>query len=368
MDKHFRIIILGTGLSALNCAYGLLAYIPAHEIALVERYHFDKGASNAPLGLLNPSTARKPGISPDTEALMQQAIKVYADIDAHSSFELLKNKGVFKPVPRGEDPVKWKRRFHQRHWPDRWAEWIEAEQVFEHTGFSPENAPNGGILIHHAWYLPMNRLREAFSAYLNDQGVSFFERPDAAWDVQDACLIAHMSPERLCYDQLIDAEGSRSLRHPLWQDLSWHLIKGQMAVVDHKDSNKLKFGITNSGYAAALSPTQLAVGSTYEHNFEYEGCDTKGAEIAQKKATHLLPFSIAPIQPEQLWSGLRVATKDRKPLIGSHPSYPNIYLCNGMGSKGLLHAPTAAQRLAKFIVDHRPETLGDWDLNRFLRA
>lgn len=368
MDKHFKIVILGTGLSALNCAYALLAYYPAHEIALVERYHFDKGASNALLGLLNPSTARKPGISPDTEALMQQAIKVYADIDAHSSFELLNNKGVFKPVPIGEDPVKWKRRFHQRHWPEGWAEWIDAEQVLERTGFSSDNAPYGGILIHHAWYLPMNRLKEAFSVFLSDQGISIIDRPHAAWDVQDSCLTPYMGTEKLCYDQLIDAEGSRSLKQPLWQDLPWRLIKGQMALVEHSKSHTLKYGITSSGYAAVLSPTQLAVGSSYEHDFEYEGCDTKGAEIAQKKATHLLPFSLDPINKEQLWSGLRVATKDRKPLIGSHPSYPNIYLCNGMGSKGLLHAPTAAQRLAKFIVDHRPETLGDWNLSRFLRA
>ena len=39
-------------------------------------------------------------------------------------------------------------------------------------------------------------------------------------------------------------------------------------------------------------------------------------------------------------AGIRPTTIDRRPIIGSHPNYKNIYVFNGLGSRGILLAPT----------------------------
>ena len=40
---------------------------------------------------------------------------------------------------------------------------------------------------------------------------------------------------------------------------------------------------------------------------------------------------------------MRPTVKDRRPLLGQHPNHPNMYVLNGMGSRGVLTAPLAAK-------------------------
>ncbi|MFN4300172.1 MAG: NAD(P)/FAD-dependent oxidoreductase [Thermaurantimonas sp.] len=65
---------------------------------------------------------------------------------------------------------------------------------------------------------------------------------------------------------------------------------------------------------------------------------------------------IAQVQPEiiELNAGLRPNTKDRRPLIGSHPQYPQLYFINGLGSRGILMAPKLAEWLLDYILRGSP--------------
>ena len=38
-------------------------------------------------------------------------------------------------------------------------------------------------------------------------------------------------------------------------------------------------------------------------------------------------------------TGIRPSIKDRRPIIGQHPDKKNIYIFNGMGSRGCFMAP-----------------------------
>jgi glycine oxidase len=53
-------------------------------------------------------------------------------------------------------------------------------------------------------------------------------------------------------------------------------------------------------------------------------------------------------------AGIRPATKDRKPILGRHPEYFQLYCCNGFGSRGVLIAPCIAKELAAHIEEGTP--------------
>jgi glycine oxidase len=65
-------------------------------------------------------------------------------------------------------------------------------------------------------------------------------------------------------------------------------------------------------------------------------------------------------------AAIRPNSIDRRPAIGPHPIHRNVYLFNGMGSKGVMLAPYFAKQLVDSIYsgsDLHPEA----SLQRFVR-
>jgi glycine/D-amino acid oxidase-like deaminating enzyme len=57
-----------------------------------------------------------------------------------------------------------------------------------------------------------------------------------------------------------------------------------------------------------------------------------------------LPYEIV----DQNW-GIRPTTPDRRPLLGSHPTYENRVILNGFGTKGVSLAPFFSGQLAAWL-------------------
>ncbi|MFN3950974.1 MAG: NAD(P)/FAD-dependent oxidoreductase [Thermaurantimonas sp.] len=64
--------------------------------------------------------------------------------------------------------------------------------------------------------------------------------------------------------------------------------------------------------------------------------------------------SVAHVSPKvvETQAGIRPNTKDRRPMIGSHPRHPQLYFINGLGSRGVLMAPKLAEWLLINITDN----------------
>ncbi|MGZ3929944.1 MAG: FAD-dependent oxidoreductase, partial [Bacteroidia bacterium] len=48
-------------------------------------------------------------------------------------------------------------------------------------------------------------------------------------------------------------------------------------------------------------------------------------------------------------AGVRPSVIDRRPVIGAHPQHRNMYVFNGMGTKGVMLAPYFAEQLIRHI-------------------
>jgi glycine/D-amino acid oxidase-like deaminating enzyme len=48
-------------------------------------------------------------------------------------------------------------------------------------------------------------------------------------------------------------------------------------------------------------------------------------------------------------AGVRPTVKDRRPLVGTHPQFKNVHLLNGMGTRGVMLAPSMARDLFNSI-------------------
>jgi glycine/D-amino acid oxidase-like deaminating enzyme len=61
---------------------------------------------------------------------------------------------------------------------------------------------------------------------------------------------------------------------------------------------------------------------------------------------------------------LRPTIKDRRPLVGQHPQHKNLYILNGLGTKGASLAPYLVNELLDFLLENKAID-SDIDLCRY---
>ena len=65
-------------------------------------------------------------------------------------------------------------------------------------------------------------------------------------------------------------------------------------------------------------------------------------------------------------AALRPTVADRRPLIGSHPLYPHLWVLNGLGTRGVLNAPFCAKTLYEAVYEEK-EIPKEMNIARFAK-
>ena len=119
--------------------------------------------------------------------------------------------------------------------------------------------------------------------------------------------------------------------------------------------------IKASVFLIPLGQDRYRVGATYAWNDFSQEPTTAAREQLLEKVRRFLrcDFRIT-----GQTAGIRPTVPDRRPLVGVHPEYDSLFLLNGLGSRGVLLAPYAAEQLVRFSEDGQPlpEAM---DLSRF---
>ncbi|MBL8019343.1 MAG: FAD-dependent 5-carboxymethylaminomethyl-2-thiouridine(34) oxidoreductase MnmC [Leptospirales bacterium] len=127
------------------------------------------------------------------------------------------------------------------------------------------------------------------------------------------------------------------------------IVRGQMHYLPESLLPGLKSVICHSGY---LAPgTTLAAGSTYDRQDLSSAANISGQkEILQnlKSGVPDLTF-VEDLMPG--FVGLRIACKDRMPIIGPVEGHPGLYVSAGHGSRGILSSPLAGEIIAAHACD-----------------
>lgn len=65
-------------------------------------------------------------------------------------------------------------------------------------------------------------------------------------------------------------------------------------------------------------------------------------------------------------AGIRPTVTDRRPLVGQHPKFSNLYILNGFGSRGVMIAPFASEQLLNSI-EKGDEIHPNMNISRFTK-
>ena len=122
--------------------------------------------------------------------------------------------------------------------------------------------------------------------------------------------------------------------------------------------------IVKSGvFLLPLGNDYYRVGSTYSWD---DPTDTPTEQARIKLEKDLEALLLIPYQVVDHRAGLRPTVPDRRPLVGVHPNYPSLSVINGMGSRGVVMAPSAAKALVTHLIDNEP-LAEEIDIKRYAR-
>lgn len=159
---------------------------------------------------------------------------------------------------------------------------------------------------------------------------------------------------------IVFAEGFNISQNPFFNALPIIGSKGEVLTIKAPDL-ALDFILKGNVFILPLGNHLFKVGSTYSWDFPNDEPTEEGLQYLQKEIESLISVPFTIIDHE---AGIRPASRDRKPIIGTHPKHSRLHVLNGLGTRGVMIAPSMALQLYRNISEGIPID-PEADLKRF---
>ena len=149
---------------------------------------------------------------------------------------------------------------------------------------------------------------------------------------------------------IVFAEGYGIKQNPYFNYLPLVPAKGELITIyapDLKIDYVLKAGV----FLIPQGEDLYTVGATYEWKDLSNQISSAAKEELSNKLKKLIncPFKVV----NQV-AGIRPTVKDRRPLVGQHHKQKNMFILNGLGTRGVMIGPYVANKLYNFIENKKP--------------
>jgi len=161
---------------------------------------------------------------------------------------------------------------------------------------------------------------------------------------------------------IVFTEGFGMHKNPFFDYLPLDGTKGEMLII-HSPQLQLKEILNASIFIIPMEDDLYWVGATYDWRDKEYSVTEEAKEDLLGKLEKLIscPFEIV-----NHLAGIRPTVRDRKPLVGRHPVNENMFIFNGLGTRGVSIAPQTASQLYDFIENKIPLSK-DINIKRYVK-
>lgn len=281
-------------------------------------------------------------------------IETYQELESQFGVDfLLHDFPILKPISSANELNEW-----QQAIDEKWLSPYVDSVVRKTPDGLFQNSVLGSVTIKGAGFLRIGKLVLAYRNYLKQKGFLVEEE----FDYESIQANASVSYKGISADRIIFCEGRFISENPFFNWLPFRPTKGQMLTV-RVPEELTPDRIYNQQFL--LFPTEekniFRLGATYEwHNLDETPSQESTDELLERAQKALnIHFEVLDAQ-----AAIRPNVADRRPTIGRHPEKENLFLFNGMGSKGVMLAPYFAKQLVDHIYSSA-EIEPEVNLNRF---
>lgn len=153
------------------------------------------------------------------------------------------------------------------------------------------------------------------------------------------------------YDCIVFCEGYRGAENPFFPNLPWQLSKGEALLIRLKSAPYPAEMLKKTLLMTPVGDNLYWVGASYNWTFEDNGASPTEQDFLEERLQHFLR---TPYEVVQRMGAVRPTVRDRRPFLGAGPNQSNIFIFNGLGTKGALLAPYWAAHLADHLLSGSP--------------
>jgi glycine oxidase len=330
-------IIVGQGLAGTTLAWHLQE--SGQRVLLLDAAE-PVTCSKIAAGLITPITGQRLTLSWRGDEFLPAARKFYARIEARTQAKFFHDRTAVRLFATDDERQRWAKRgldpAFRAHLVVPQPTPLVDPSCFDSTG--------GGFAMQTA-QLDVARYLEVSRAVLPFEVASLDWHREVTLGAGEILVRGHRTR------RLISCEGYAATRNPYFSWVPFKAAKGEIVTVKFHQPLPPQCLHRGIWMAPTAEPDVFRVGSTYDWaQLDQIPSASARAEIEAKlKEFCRVPYTVLGQQ-----AAVRPIIQESKALLGLHPVHERLGFCNGLGSKGSLHAPWFAESFTNFLVHGTP--------------
>ena len=339
--KNVDYIIVGDGYAALFFAHQLIKNNKSF-------YLFSEGKKSASMvsaGIINPAVLKRFTTFWLAQEQIDSLKKTLSEIEGYTH----KNYLIEKPILRV---------FHDEKEKELWLK-KSSEISFLSNDFIKINSiknPFGCGKVNHSARLNVRDFFTDLMNYLEQNSHLIKEKFD-----YKLVKTENSTYKNIQFKNIIFAEGMAVKENPYFSEIPVEANKGHHLEVKISEKIEDDFTIKKKHFIFPLNENTYYYGGTYDREQTHHKIDDSAVE---KLTNALAEFYPNDFEVTQVKFGFRPTVKDRRPIVGNHPEFKNLYVFNGLGARGILNGNYFAINLYNHL-ENGEEIHPEVDLKRF---
>lgn len=327
-DTEAPVLIVGQGIA------GTVLALEAHALG-IDYQLLDDGhrsaSSLAAAGLYNPFILKRRKLSWRADQFLPASREFFERVESLLGSDFDHSIGILRRIHDVEERNDWTAKQALPAYEDLLGGWLSADEV------SPAlDAPQGYQSVPCAGYVDTEGFLRRARDFFQTQG----RYAEGRFSEDAVVLGPELSYEGEQYSRIIICIGYRS-QEPgrFFPELPFSPAKGHTLRISCPDL-ELRNIVSGPCFILPLGEGQFRIGSTYSWtNFN----ETVEQQEVDKLLGLFEGFCSLPYELLEAKAGVRPATKDRRPLLGTSSVDARIQLYGGMGSRAIMCAPLLAR-------------------------
>lgn len=330
-------IIVGAGLAGI--AFAHIAISNNKKVLVFDNPKL-KSSSEVAAGVYNPIIFKRYTLTNHAVAQLELLHKFYTDLES-----LLQQKILFKlDSLKKFNSIEDQNLFLEKSDRTLFTDFLKG--VFQNNNKSVI-APFGFGLVEKTGYLDVKKIIVSYQKYLQDNQ-SF---KDVFFDYSKLKIIDH----KFCYEEymaskIVFCEGYGLKQNPFFEKMPIEGVKGELLEI-YSEALNLKEQIKASVFILPTKVNHYLVGATYDWEDKSDIPTIRGRQFLENELQKHINCEYKVVNH---FAGIRPTVKDRMPLLGRHSEHSDMYILNGMGTRGVMNSPYYAQMLYDFIILDKP--------------
>ena len=333
MVKKYDYIIIGQGIAGSTLAWNL--YFKNKTFLILDSEN-NNSASKAALGIYNPITGRRKALTWNLHKVFKGLEKFYTRVEKNIGIKILFKKDIHRPFKNNTDWNDWNIRL--------------SNQNFQKIVKSIDDKK---VITKMSGYVNVKKYLTQTRKYFKSKNRYY------KYKLNDKNIVIKNNEIRLngyYAKHIVMCMGIDQKKINFFNKLDIKEVSGNSVLTELDYS--LNYIINKKISIINTSKNKFYIGSTYHNGSEDIGYIKMLDEARNILNKHLI-F-------KKSFFGIRSASKDRRPIIGRHSRIKNLYIINGLGSKGISQAPYCSDKLFNYIENNK-EIDKEINIKRFIK-